>query len=72
MVTQDQSEVMWLLGKSGLFNDKTKGLFIHYLSMTGKAMGPAQYFIQGEFKKATGEKEKRCCLIASIQWQFFQ
>lgn len=55
---------LWLLGKSELLNVKTKGLLIYYLSMTRKAMGPAQYFIKGGFKLRG--KEKMCCCLDCI------
>ena len=44
MVTLDQAEVLWdYEARVDFLNAETKGLFIHYLSMTGKAMGTAQY-----------------------------
>ena len=44
MVILDQAEVLWdYEARVDFFNAKTKGLFIPYLSMTGKAMGTTQY-----------------------------
>ena len=68
MVTLDQAEVLWDYdAREDFFNAKTKGLFIHYLSMTGKAMGTAQYLCHpGRVWTKQQEREKNAAVCLHL------